>query len=185
MQRDTEWTLGSQRAQQSGSRHQTLVFWDSHEFVAGRKLPLVSVTNSMWHLFWTMVFMYYSVAGIRRIGNDLGMYRDHYIRANTIEFDACASHYVVNRCGTASQPPAIANQCLNWKLCMESDPEKVNTLALCTLYLAESISVGAQHLNMWSMSVIVVLSVVLIGTLVITQRVHRIWVEKAFVMLSL
>lgn len=41
------------------------------------------------------------------------------------EINHCQNEYIINRCAPDTRAPALENQCAEWELCMNQNPDKV------------------------------------------------------------
>ncbi|RXW11504.1 hypothetical protein EST38_g14349 [Candolleomyces aberdarensis] len=98
--------------------------------------------------------VYFTAAVISTMQSDIRMARLEQTSKQSFEISLCQRHFISNMCGTSVQAPALDDRCNQWGLCMQSNQEAANTLALVAEYIADVIDAFVHRMSFRSLAFI-------------------------------
>lgn len=155
--------------QESNTRkHNTLYIISSYLQIFSNFLFASFLTYSLYKIF--QIFL-----------NDVSSRRFKYVTAAIAEAERCSREYVRNECRLDLRVPLLEEQCNDWEICMDTDPElAVGTLKVHAEVFSEIINSFIEGFTMRSLIVGLLTASLVFGIIYVSNFAFGYWRAKLY-----
>lgn len=155
--------------QESNTRkHNTLYIISSYLQIFSNFLFASFLTYSLYNIF--QIFL-----------NDVSSRRFKYVTAAIAEAERCSREYVRNECRLDLRAPLLEEQCNDWEICMDTDPElAVGTLKVHAEVLSEIMNSFIEGFTMRSLIIGLSTASLVFGIIYVSNFAFGYWRAKLY-----